>query len=166
MLVQYQELMSIWKSRPSNLTLRMMKNSNYFCHAVRPVLTTVLSYNRTMENKERFCMCILTKALSLVTLHFSSPYGEPTSIACSFIHSPGPRQHSYDLQRNTTSCYGERGSYYCEWQNYLQHKEKAFVNITIFNTAPSASKPIHSHSQPLVSLLELPCESPSHKINY
>ena len=58
-------------------------------------------------------MCILTEALSLVTFHFSSPYGEPTSTACSLIRSPGPWQRSYDLQRNTTSCYGDRESYYC-----------------------------------------------------
>ena len=90
-----------------------------------------------------------------------------TNFHCMLVYSlsPGPRQHSYDLQRNTTSSYGKRGWYYCEWQNYLQHKKKAFVNITIFHTVPSASKPIHSHSQALVSLLELPCETPVTKLS-
>ena len=64
----------------------------------------------TMENKEGFWMRILTEALSLVTLHLSSPYGEPTSIVCSFVHFPGPCQRCHDLQRNTTSCYGHKES--------------------------------------------------------
>ena len=132
--------MSFWKSRPRKL------DSNYFSNAVRPVWHNC-AYNRTMENKEWFCIFILTEVFSLATLHFSSPYGEPTSIVFSFIHSPGPCQHSYALQRNTTSCYGDRGSYYCVWRNYFQRKEKALVNIKIFNTALSASKPAHSRSR-------------------
>ena len=108
---------------------------------------TTLLITEQLENKEGFCMFILTEALSLVTLHFSSPYGEPTSIVCSFIHSPGPCQRCSDLQRNTSSCYVDRGSYYCMSRTYLQNKEKALVNIIIFNTAPSTSKPTLSPSQ-------------------
>lgn len=37
---------------------------------------------------------------------FTSQPREPTSILCSLIHSHGPCQLSYDLQCNTTSCYG------------------------------------------------------------
>ena len=153
------------KIEATKFNLEEGKGKNHFSNAVRPVWQNC-AYNRTMENKERFCMCILTDALSLVTLHFSSPYGEPTSFVCSFIHCPGRCQRCYDLQCNTTSCYEDRRSCYCMSLTYLQNKEKALVNITIFNTAPSASKPTLSHSQGVCLLLELPYEGPSHKIKH
>ena len=137
--------MSFWKSRPRKLAERMVKTAITFVMQSGQFGTTVL-ITEIWRIKNDLFMCILKEVFSLATLHFSSPYGEPTSIVFSFIHSPGPCQRSYDLQRNTTTCYGDRGSYYCVWRNYFQSKEKALVNIRIFHTALSASKPSHSRS--------------------
>lgn len=111
--------------------------------------------------------CFLTEALSLVTLHFSSPYGEPTSIECSFIHALLVPVNVPMIYIATLHLVMEREDHTIVSDEIIFGIKRKHLSILQYlirlHQLPS---PLIPAPQAFVFLLEPPYESASHKIKH
>ena len=151
--------MSFWKSRPRNL------DSNYFCNAVRPVWHNC-AYNRTMENIEWFCMCILTKVFHWQLFTSLHPMGNQLSLYSRLftLLVPVNIPMSYNATLHLVMEI-DGHTIVCE-EIIFRVKRKLLSILKYLIRLCQLPSPLIPAPQAFVFLLDISYESPSHKMKY